>query len=138
MRYPGDDAPKGALARWMAAEALEVRLPPELPVMAALVESGLANLRSGDADVAGFFQMRLSIWNAGEYVGFPRRPELQLRWFAHQARAILELRRRADPTFGDDPTQWGEWIADIERPPEHLRGRYQLRLHEARQLIARP
>src|SRR5215203_1781901 len=99
----------------MAAEALEVGLPPELPVMAALVESGLANLRSGDADVAGFFQMRLSIWNAGEYVGFPRRPELQLRWFGHQAQAILELRRRADPTFGDDPTQWGEWIADIER-----------------------
>jgi hypothetical protein len=46
-------------------------------------------------------------------------------------------RWRADPTFGDDPDQWGEWIADVERPPEHLRGRYQLRLREARQLIAR-
>src|SRR5215207_2819373 len=137
MKYPGDDAPKRALARWMAAEALEAGLPPELPVMAALVESGLKNLQYGDADAAGFFQMRLSIWNRGEYAGFPRRPKLQLRWFAHQALAIQELRRRADPTFGDDPNQWGEWIADVERPAEQFRGRYQLRLKEAHQLIAR-
>jgi hypothetical protein len=137
MKYPGDDAPKAALARWLASEALEAGLPPELPVMAALVESGLANLRHPESDAAGFFQMRISIWNRGEYAGFPRKPKLQVNWFAHQALAIQELRRRADPAFGDDPGDWGEWIADVERPAEHLRGRYQLRLEEARRLVAR-
>ena len=39
------------------------------------------------------------------------------RWFSHQSLAVQELRRRADPTFGDDPDQWGEWIADVERHP---------------------
>jgi hypothetical protein len=29
-----------------------------------------------------------------------------------------------------------EWIADAERPAEQFRGRYQLRLEEARSLIA--
>src|SRR3712207_7734451 len=38
---------------------------PQLPVMAALVESGVRNLNYGDADSVGFFQMRMSIWNQG-------------------------------------------------------------------------
>jgi hypothetical protein len=25
----------------------------------------------------------------------------------------------------DDPSAWGEWIADVERPAEEYRGRYQ-------------
>src|SRR5687767_6063392 len=66
-RYPGDDAPKAALAQWMAEAAVKAGLPPELPVMAALVESGLTNLNFGDADSAGFFQMRVSTWNQGDY-----------------------------------------------------------------------
>ena len=40
-----------------------------------------------------------------------------------------------DPFFGQDSNQWGEWIADVERPAEHLRGRYQLALEEARTLM---
>ena len=36
----------------------------------------------------------------------------------------------------DDPGQYGEWIADVERPAEQLRGRYQLKLGEARDLLA--
>ena len=43
--YPGDSAPKARLARWMARAAAERGLPPELPVMAAIAESGLRNLR---------------------------------------------------------------------------------------------
>jgi hypothetical protein len=34
-----------------------------------------------------------------------------------------------------DPNKWGDWIADVERPAEEYRGRYQLRLDEARQLL---
>ena len=32
----------------------------------------------------------------------------------------------------DDPTHYGEWIADVERPAAQYRGRYQVRLDEAR------
>ena len=62
----------------MAARASERGLPPELPVMAALVESDMANLGSGDRDSVGFFQMRAGIWNEGEYAGYPDEPETQL------------------------------------------------------------
>src|SRR5215217_8241763 len=37
--YPGDGAPQEHVAAWMAAEAQRRGLPPELPVMASLVES---------------------------------------------------------------------------------------------------
>jgi hypothetical protein len=39
--YPGDDAARERLARWMARAAAERGLPHELPVMAAIAESGL-------------------------------------------------------------------------------------------------
>ena len=46
--------------------------------------------------------------------------------------------RAAAPARGlpiDDPARFGEWIADIERPAEQYRGRYQLQLDEARELL---
>ncbi len=42
---------------------------------------------------------------------------------------------QGDKDFGKDPRTWGEWIADVERPAEQYRGRYQLRLEEARKLL---
>ena len=39
--YPGDDAGQAELAKWLAKSAEKAGLPPELPVMAALVESGV-------------------------------------------------------------------------------------------------
>ena len=128
--YPGDGAPKAAIAVWMARGATARGIPGELPVMAALVESGLVNLKSGDADARGYFQMREGIWGAS-YPGFPDNPDLQLDWFLDQAAAV-----RAAPY--PDETKWGEWVADVERPAEQYRGRYQLRLDEARQLIGAP
>src|SRR4051794_38520232 len=56
--YPGDDAPKEKIAAWMAVGAGARGIPGELPVMAALVESGMENLDYGDADSLGYFQMR--------------------------------------------------------------------------------
>jgi len=107
--YPGDDAPKPALAKWLAGEAERAGLPPELPVMAALVESGVKNLNYG---------------------------ELQAKWFIDNALAVKRKRIAAgDVDFGRDPSRWGEWIADVELPAEQLRGRYQLRLDEARGLL---
>ncbi len=134
--YPGDNAPKPALAKWLAGEAQRAGLPPELPVMAALVESGVKNLNYGDADSVGFFQMRVGIWNQGAYAGYPERPELQAKWFIDTALAVKKKRIAAgDVDFGKDPSKWGEWIADVELPAEQYRSRYQLRLDEARGLL---
>ncbi|HUR83915.1 MAG TPA: hypothetical protein VMY78_01095 [Solirubrobacteraceae bacterium] len=134
--YPGDAAPKEAIAQWMAYGASVSALPRELPVMASLVESNLENRQTADTDSVGFFQMRTSIWNQGEYAGYPQRPELQLKWFVDQATLVRQRRISAG---GPDPaaleTDWGEWIADVERPAENLRGRYGLRLADARGLI---
>jgi hypothetical protein len=134
--YPGDAAPKEAIAAWMAQGAVARGIPAELPVMAALVESGLKNLDYGDADSAGFFAMRVLIWNTGEYAGFAEKPELQLEWFLDQAEAVRARRiAEGDTAFGQDPAGYGEWIADVERPAAQNRGQYQPRLEEARGLI---
>jgi cell wall-associated NlpC family hydrolase len=134
--YPGNSASKAEMAKWLAKQADKHGLPPELPVMASLVESGVKNLNFGDADSVGFFQMRIGIWNQGDYKGFPEHPELQAKWFIDQALAVKKQAiARGDADFGKDPSKWGEWIADIERPAEQYRGRYQLRLKEARGLL---
>jgi hypothetical protein len=134
-RYPGDDASQKQIGAWMGHEAQKRGLPPELPVMAALVDSGMQNLPSGDADSVGLFQMRLSIWNTGDYAGYPARPEKQLDWFLDRAKAVKAQRTaRGLPT---DPDHYGEWIADVERPAAQHRGRYQLRLEDAQDLLRR-
>ena len=134
--YPGDDAGQAKLAKWLAKQAEEAGLPPELPVMASLVESGVKNLNFGDADSVGFFQMRVGIWNKGEYAGYPENPGLQAKWFIDNALAHKKaMIAQGDKDFGKDPRTWGEWIADVERPAEQYRGRYQLRLEEARKLL---
>lgn len=135
--YPGDGAPKEQVALWMARTAQAAGLPPELPVMAALVESGLSNLDHGHADSLGFFQMRTSVWGSGEYAGYEDKPELQVKWFIDQALAIKQRRLEEGLAgFGTDPSGFGEWIADVERPAEQYRGRYQERLDQARALLA--
>jgi hypothetical protein len=131
--YPGDDAAKESLAQWMAAGAAARDIPPELPVMAALVESGLSNLSYGDRDSLGFFQMRERFWNKGEYAGYPDTPELQLEWFVDHAE--IERTRRIARGLPITELDFGEWIADVEKPAAQYRGRYQLRLVEARELI---
>ena len=132
---PDDQAPRYTIAAWLATRAIAAGLPGELPVMAALVESGLRNLPS-NGSTAGYFGIPEAIWNAGAYAGFPTRPELQATWFMDQALAVKTQRiAEGNFFFGSDPSKWGEWIADVERPAEADRGRYQLRLEEARQLM---
>jgi hypothetical protein len=131
--YPGDDAQRERLARWMARSAADRGIPHELPVMAAIAESGLRNLKG--ESYQGFFGMHESL-NAGEYRGFPRNPDLQVRWFLDTA-ALVRQRRvaegRADPAR--DPASYGTWIADVERPAPENRSGYQPHLDEARGLI---
>jgi hypothetical protein len=125
--YPGDEAGQAAVAGWMADGAAARGLPGELPVMAALVESGLRNLPAAGGDSAGYFQMKKSIWKAS-YPGFPNDPEVQLDWFLDHAATA-----RTAPYPPD--TEYGEWVADVERPATQYRGRYQPRLADARALI---
>ena len=136
--YPGDQAPKEQIAAWMATRAKAAGLPPELPVMAALVESRMSNVNYGDADSIGFFQMRTSIWDQGEYAGYGSDPEKQIKWFIDHA--LHEKNKRVEDgytNFLTDDSKWGDWIADVERPAEEYRGRYQERLAEARELLAK-
>ena len=132
--YPGDSASQAQLAQWLASEAKKAGLPPELPVMASLVESGVKNLKGGDADSAGFFQMRVGIWDNGPYKGFRMNPQLQAKWFIDNALQVKKARLAAGKSV-TDPGSYGEWIADIERPAAQYRYKYQLRLTEARKLI---
>ncbi|HEX6651847.1 MAG TPA: hypothetical protein VF072_03825 [Thermoleophilaceae bacterium] len=132
--YPGDDAEKPRIARWMARNAADRGLPHELPVMAGLTESGLQNLRG--SSFAGYFGMSRAL-NTGDYRGFPRNPDLQMRWFTDTAMLVRQRRvaeGRPDPA--DDPASYGSWIADVERPARRYRSRYQTHLAEARALIA--
>lgn len=130
-RYPGNDASPEQIAAWMGAHAKRAGLPPELPVMAALTESGLRNLPYGDRDSVGFFQMRQGIWNFGPYAGYPEHPARQLKWFIDHALAV----RAQDPALAADPGRWGEWAADVEQPAAAYRFRYQLQLENARALL---
>ena len=131
---PSDTAPRADIAAWMGSEAQKRGLPAELPVMAALTESDLHNLKYGDADSLGYFQMRAGTWNQGEYAGYSDKPELQLKWFLDQAEAVKRERIAAGKPV-DDPNGYGEWIADIERPKLEYRARYQVHLDEARGLL---
>jgi hypothetical protein len=133
--YPGDDAPKTTLAAWMAYGASARGVPGEAPVMAALVESNMTNLSGGDRDTVGYFQMRMSIWNQGAYAGYPTNPPLQLNWFVDTALQVLASKRATDPGYGASEARYGEWVADVQRPAEQYRYRYQLRLGDARALI---
>jgi hypothetical protein len=132
--YPGDLASQSAIAAWMATGATAAGLPGELPVMGALVESGLKNLDYGDRDAVGFFAMRTGIWDNGRYAGFPTNPPLQLLWFTDHATAA-GAQRAAMGIDNSDPGTWGEWDADVLQPAAEFRGRYQLRLGEAQALI---
>jgi hypothetical protein len=80
--------------------------------------------------------MRVGIWDKGEYAGYREKPELQVKWFIDNALDVRRQRMAAGRSV-TDPSQYGEWIADVERPLESLRGKYQTRLAEARSLLGR-
>lgn len=132
--YPGDDAARERIARWMARGAADRGLPHEPPVMAAIAESGLRNIRG--TGYHGFFGMHESL-SIGEYRGFPRNPELQLEWFLDTAMLVRQrLLARGRPDPAGSSSSFGEWIADVERPAPHNRTAYQPHLAEARRLVA--
>jgi hypothetical protein len=136
--YPGDDAGRKPIARWMARGAALRDVAEALPVMAGLAESGLRNLHTRGNPFAGFFSMHKSL-NTGDYRGFKRNPELQLNWFLDTA-VIVRQREIAEGAedYGSDTDGYGLWIADVERPaPENRKG-YQPYLDDAGDLLDEP
>ncbi len=134
--YPGDDAGRKPIARWMARGAALRDVPQELPVMAGLAESGLRNLNTRGNSFAGFFSMHRSL-NKGAYRGFPRNPELQLLWFLDTAVAVRQREiAEGHEEYGADPSGNGLWIADIERPAPENRDGYQPYLDDAGELLS--
>ena len=86
------------------------------PVMAAIAESGLRNLE-GDS-YQGFFGMHESL-NAGDYRGFPRNPDLQVKWFLDTAGLVRQRRvaeGRATPRRTRRPTAAGSPTSSGRRP----------------------
>lgn len=57
-RVPGFSTQQLSYVKEMAAAAKAAGIPPELPVMTALVETRLRNLPHGDRDSVGLFQQR--------------------------------------------------------------------------------
>jgi hypothetical protein len=133
--YPGDDAARKPLARWMARAAALRDVPQELPVMAALAESGMRNLNLKGNPFAGFFSMHRSL-SKGDYRGFPRKPELQLLWFLDTA-VLVRQRELAEgeEDYGTSSDSYGIWIADVERPSPENRDGYQPYFDDADALL---
>jgi hypothetical protein len=74
--------------------------------------------------------------NTGLYRGFPKDPELQLRWFTDTA-VLVRQRRMAegDEDFGVESSGYGLWVADVERPAPENRDGYQPYLDDADALL---
>jgi hypothetical protein len=136
--YPGKDASRKGIAQWMGRAAAVRDVPEQLPVMAALAESGLRNLNKRGNPFAGFFSMHRSL-NKGPYRGFAKNPELQLRWFLDTA-VIVRQREIAegDEEYAGEPETYGIWIADVERPAPENRDGYQPYLDDAGKLFDEP
>jgi hypothetical protein len=133
--YPGDDASQKALARWMARGAALRDLPQELPAIAALAESGLRNLNMRGNPFAGFFSMHRSL-SKGPYLGFPKKPDLQLLWFLDTAVYVRQREiAEGDEDYGGDSSGYGIWVADVERPAPHNRDGYQPYLDDVQELL---
>jgi hypothetical protein len=58
---------------------------------------------------------------------------LQLKWFLDHAQDVKAQRIARGQPIG--PAHYGDWIADVERPAAQYRGRYQLQLDQARELL---
>ena len=64
----------------------------------------------------------------------PRSPSCRSSGSSTRPRPSRQARVAAGKPI-DDPNSFGEWIADVERPAEQYRGRYQLKLEEADDLL---
>jgi hypothetical protein len=139
--FPGWFAPPALLAIFMATIAREeFGLPENLPVMCSMAELTDVWLPSALAfhevpgyshaihyDSLGFFQQRPSAgWGAQEQI---TDPHYALRAFCSHA---TQMRPRVEP---QEPAEFGEWCASVQRPAEESRYLYAPHYGRALQLI---
>ena len=132
--YPGDDAPKAEIAKWMAKEAERARHPARAAGDGRARRVQPANLDHGHSTSLGYFQMLEHLWNPGEYKGYPDNPRAAARMVPRHGRAGQEgarRRRQADRR----PAAVRRVDRRRREPAAEYRGRYQLRLDEARKLL---
>ena len=104
--------------------------------MAALVESGLTEPQLRRRRLASATsRCACRSGTRATTLGYADDPDKQLDWFLDTAERVKEQRVARGQSI-TDPNQFGEWIADVERPAEQYRGRYQLQLDEANRLLA--
>jgi len=82
-----------------------------------------ASILGGGASVGGEPEARPVASSAVKERGVPsvRKVPGPIKWSAIST-------ARVGTAAGKDPSAWGEWIADVERPAEEYRGRYQSKL----------
>ena len=134
--YPGDSAPREQIAAWMAGQAREAR------AAAAAAADGLAG-RVGDEEpqlrrrrlASGSSRCASGSGTRAPTPATPRSPSCR-----SSGSSIRPRRSSASgsprASRSTDPNQFGEWIADVERPAAQYRGRYQTKLEEANGLLA--
>lgn len=143
LKYPGVKASRQEMACWLASRAQKMGAPPELLVTAALVESNLQNVNHGHASSSGLFQIQAGIHPAPPGFGsasgelqskqwWTNHPDAQLAWFANAVKGT-DGGGRGPNTTGAAAV--GGWAADIEKPAEQYRGRYQQRYGEAQRMV---
>lgn len=114
--YPGDASPE--VACWMADQAEGRGIPGVLPVMTALVESGLQNLGYGDRDSLGYFQQRPSQgWGSEDQI---MDPNYSLGQFLDHAAAVG---MNCSPTDASCLGQWAQAV-QVSAFPEKYAGQY--------------
>lgn len=129
---PGYSSTQLGYVRTMVAQARAAGVPPELPVITALVETRLQNLPRGDRDSVGLFQQR-ALW--GSFADRTN-PEKSTRMFlyggkAGQRGAVAFKSRFAGQTSADALGRWAQAV-QVSAFPD----RYAKEVALARRLIA--
>jgi hypothetical protein len=136
--YPGNNSSVQALAEYCGAVALDRGLPQVLPVMASVPELTAAWTSEGnledvpgyldnvDACSVGLWQQQADDLGCGEF-GWGLREELIQVPFAlgRFLDVALEMSGGERHKGATDPAILGEWCADVQRPLESLRYKYE-------------
>ena len=124
---PGGQA---ATVREMAAAARRAGVPPELPIMTALVESRFRNLNHGDRDSVGMFQQRAA-WGPFSVRHNPiKSAEMFFKGGQGGQRGAVDFKNQFKSR---GPSAYGQWAQAVQ--VSAFPGRYQQRLGEARRLL---
>ncbi len=125
-------AERVAAVRQMADQARAAGVPPELPVMTALVESRFQNLNYGDRDSLGMFQQRAAWGSAADRTNIQRSTDMFLNGGAGGQRGAADYigRYGSLPVNAQNLGRWAQRVQGSAYPD-----RYQAQFDNARALL---